>query len=160
VRDPSGVSPPRNSPPHPTSPRLYKAAPLLSYETELPTRTKRQHRAYTDAGFVCGTAYSLSVAGAITDCTFYAQHMRILSADRHTTSICYSSEDFSIEGAGTLYNKTAWKIDQRLNSRRIASTHSRTIIPMNFQFWPHADQDVVDLLPRDHWFSMNYHRLL
>ncbi|KAJ9128246.1 hypothetical protein QFC24_000539 [Naganishia onofrii] len=34
------------------------------------------------------------------------------------------------------------------------------MIPMNLQFWPHADQDVVDLLPRDHWFSMNYHRLL
>jgi hypothetical protein len=32
--------------------------------------------------------------------------------------------------------------------------------PIYLQFWPVADQDIVDHLSRDHWFSQNYHRLL
>jgi hypothetical protein len=31
--------------------------------------------------------------------------------------------------------------------------------PSDLQFWPHAHQDVVNLLPQNHWFHQNYHRL-
>ena len=42
----------------------------------------------------------------------------------------------------------------------ITNSLKRTMLLNNLQFWLHADQDVVNVLPRDHWFSLNYHRLL